>query len=110
MTCPLPACVCACVCACLPVLVCVPVCVCLQVTPNEIYLVVNAGCRDKDLAHIGAHLKAAQVSEAHTAAVCGRQLEGGGEDTGQIKEWGEGRQSSADPALPSTVRMGAAQD
>lgn len=32
-----------------------------QVTSDHIYIVVNAGCREKDLAHIGAHLKAAQV-------------------------------------------------
>jgi glycine cleavage system aminomethyltransferase T len=31
------------------------------VTPHEIYLVVNAGCRDKDLEHIGKHLQAAKV-------------------------------------------------
>lgn len=29
----------------------------LQVTNEHIYMVCNAGCRDKDLAHIGAHLK-----------------------------------------------------
>lgn len=28
-----------------------------KVTDDHIYLVVNAGCRDKDLAHIGAHLE-----------------------------------------------------
>lgn len=27
-----------------------------QVSGEEIYVVVNAGCRDKDLAHIGKHL------------------------------------------------------
>ena len=27
-----------------------------QVADDEIYLVVNAGCREKDLAHIGKHL------------------------------------------------------
>jgi len=32
-----------------------------KVTDNEIYLVVNAGCRDKDLAHIGKHLEAAKA-------------------------------------------------
>lgn len=32
-----------------------------QVNDQEIYLVVNAGCRDKDLAHIGAHLAKAKV-------------------------------------------------
>eukprot|EP00887_Chlorella_sp_A99_P003441 scaffold7.g3441.t1 len=29
-----------------------------KVSPEEIYLVVNAGCREKDLAHIGKHLDA----------------------------------------------------
>lgn len=29
-----------------------------KVSPTEIYLVVNAGCREKDLAHIGKHLDA----------------------------------------------------
>ncbi len=33
-----------------------------QVKDDEIYLVVNAGCRDKDLAHLGKHLEAAKVS------------------------------------------------
>ena len=28
-----------------------------KVTDDHIYLVVNAGCRDKDLAHIGAHME-----------------------------------------------------
>lgn len=36
-------------------------CWCAQVTDKEIYLVVNAGCREKDLEHIGKHLKAAKV-------------------------------------------------
>jgi glycine cleavage system aminomethyltransferase T len=31
-----------------------------KVTDKHIYLVVNAGCRDKDLAHIGAHMEAFQ--------------------------------------------------
>jgi aminomethyltransferase len=31
------------------------------VSPTELYVVVNAGCRDKDLAHIGKHLEAAKV-------------------------------------------------
>jgi len=31
-----------------------------KVTDNEIYLVVNAGCREKDLAHIGKHLESFQ--------------------------------------------------
>jgi aminomethyltransferase len=50
-------------------------CVCPQVTPNEIYLVVNAGCREKDLAHIGAHLKAAQVGQREAAGGGGGVLE-----------------------------------
>ena len=32
-----------------------------QVSPTEVYLVVNAGCREKDLAHIGKHLEKFQV-------------------------------------------------
>jgi bacterioferritin-associated ferredoxin len=36
-------------------------CSCVQVTDQEIYLVVNAGCREKDLEHIGKHLQAAKV-------------------------------------------------
>jgi hypothetical protein len=32
-----------------------------QVSNDEIYVVVNAGCRDKDLAHIGKHLDAYKV-------------------------------------------------
>jgi glycine cleavage system aminomethyltransferase T len=32
-----------------------------QVADDEIYLVVNAGCREKDLAHIGKHLDKYQV-------------------------------------------------
>ena len=34
----------------------------LQVADDEIYLVVNAGCREKDLAHIGKHLDKFKVS------------------------------------------------
>ena len=30
-------------------------------TGEELYIVVNAGCREKDLEHIGKHLKAFQV-------------------------------------------------
>jgi len=32
-----------------------------KVSATEIYLVVNAGCRDKDLAHLGKHLAAAKA-------------------------------------------------
>lgn len=32
-----------------------------QVSPTEVYLVVNAGCREKDLAHIGKHLEKFQA-------------------------------------------------
>lgn len=32
-----------------------------KLSADEIYLVVNAGCRDKDLAHIGKHLDAAKA-------------------------------------------------
>jgi hypothetical protein len=38
-----------------------PLLLLLQVNANDIYLVVNAGCRDKDLEHIGKHLSAAKV-------------------------------------------------
>lgn len=41
----------------------------LQVNGSEIYLVVNAGCRDKDLEHIGKHLAEAKVQS--------RESEGG---------------------------------
>ena len=34
----------------------------MQVADDEIYLVVNAGCREKDLAHIGKHLDKFTVS------------------------------------------------
>lgn len=33
-----------------------------KVSKDELYVVVNAGCRDKDLAHIGKHLAAAQAA------------------------------------------------
>ena len=33
-----------------------------KVNANEIYLVVNAGCREKDLAHLGAHLARAKAA------------------------------------------------
>ena len=36
----------------------------LQVADDEVYLVVNAGCREKDLAHIGKHLEKFQVRTA----------------------------------------------
>lgn len=32
-----------------------------KVTDTHLYMVVNAGCREKDLAHMGAHLKAFQA-------------------------------------------------
>jgi aminomethyltransferase len=34
---------------------------CVQVADDEIYLVVNAGCREKDLAHLNKHLSAFKV-------------------------------------------------
>jgi len=34
----------------------------MQVSPSEVYLVVNAGCREKDLAHIGKHLDKFEVA------------------------------------------------
>lgn len=61
------------VCVLLPVCLCM----CVQVTPHEIYLVVNAGCRDKDLAHIGAHLKAAQVRGGVQHCAVGSRGRGG---------------------------------
>ncbi|XP_010909941.1 aminomethyltransferase, mitochondrial [Elaeis guineensis] len=36
-----------------------------KVKDDHIYLVVNAGCRDKDLAHIGAHLGAFKAKGGH---------------------------------------------
>ena len=33
----------------------------MQVADDEIYLVVNAGCREKDLAHIGKHMEKYKV-------------------------------------------------
>ncbi len=36
----------------------------LQVADDEVYLVVNAGCREKDLAHINKHLEKFQVKTA----------------------------------------------
>lgn len=43
-----------------------------QVNGGEVYLVVNAGCREKDLEHIGKHLAAAKVGEGERApASCG---------------------------------------
>ena len=41
-----------------------------QVNDQEAYLVVNAGCREKDLAHIGAHLQKAKVRRAAPAPAC----------------------------------------
>ena len=35
-----------------------------KVSDTEIYLVVNAGCREKDLAHLGKHLAAYKVRRA----------------------------------------------
>lgn len=34
----------------------------MKVADDEIYLVVNAGCREKDLAHIGKHLDKYKVN------------------------------------------------
>lgn len=33
----------------------------MQVADDEIYLVVNAGCREKDLNHLNKHLEKFQV-------------------------------------------------
>lgn len=38
-----------------------PPAVVTKVTDSELYIVVNAGCREKDLAHIGKHLDAWKV-------------------------------------------------
>ena len=38
----------------------------MQVADDEIYLVVNAGCREKDLAHIGKHLDKFTVSSVRS--------------------------------------------
>lgn len=45
----------------------------MQVTPHEVYLVVNAGCRDKDLEHIGKHLAAAKVGKQASAAAAAQR-------------------------------------
>lgn len=50
-------------CAC-PLLFPKPSAVVTKVTPEELYIVVNAGCRDKDLAHIGQQLEAFKVRPA----------------------------------------------
>ena len=34
----------------------------LQVTGEDVYVVLNAGCRDKDIEHIQSHTKKFQVS------------------------------------------------
>jgi len=34
-----------------------------KVNDQELYIVVNAGCREKDLAHIGKHLQAYKVGQ-----------------------------------------------
>jgi aminomethyltransferase len=38
----------------------------MQVADDEIYLVVNAGCREKDLAHFDAHLAPFKVDLVST--------------------------------------------
>lgn len=40
-----------------------------QVSGEELYIVVNAGCREKDLAHIGKHLKDWQVGYGSCATI-----------------------------------------
>lgn len=32
-----------------------------QVTGEDVYVVLNAGCRDKDIEHINSHVKKLQV-------------------------------------------------
>lgn len=41
-----------------------------KVSPEELYIVVNAGCREKDLAHLGKHLDAFKVCCAASGAHC----------------------------------------
>lgn len=42
-----------------------------QVSATELYIVVNAGCRDKDLAHLGKHLEAWKVGGTWACPVGG---------------------------------------
>ena len=42
----------------------------MQVADDEIYLVVNAGCREKDLAHINKYLEKFQVSLSFSITNC----------------------------------------
>lgn len=51
---------------------CAVACMYAQVSPTELYVVVNAGCRDKDLEHINKHLAAwkGKVSCLVSAPVC----------------------------------------
>ena len=39
-----------------------------RVADNELFLVVNAGCRDKDLAHLGSQLDSFKVGGAAVPA------------------------------------------
>lgn len=41
----------------------------MQVKDDEIYLVVNAGCREKDLAHISKHLDKFTVGSPLSAQI-----------------------------------------
>jgi len=47
-----------------------------QVGDDEIYLVVNAGCREKDLAHIKKHLDKFTVSCSPASPVRGKTRPG----------------------------------
>ena len=40
----------------------------LQVKDDHLYIVVNAGCREKDLAHIGKHLSAFKARTRYIVA------------------------------------------
>ena len=37
----------------------------VQVADDEVYLVVNAGCREKDIKHLSSHLKWFKASIPH---------------------------------------------
>lgn len=59
---------------------------------QHIYTVVNAGCRDKDLAHLSKHLAAAKVCGAAGAADGGGAAEGrGGRRPRRVENGGVGR-------------------
>lgn len=71
-------CVCVCPHKCAPVTFAGPCCLpgWLQVNGTHLYIVVNAGCREKDLAHINKHLAEAKVGEGRI------EEDGGGQGLG----------------------------